>query len=106
MSVYCYLFIAYDIIGQEEADIAAFIKILNNIRQELHITQKQFVHNPDVSFLTLNRWEDNLYPPGSLARMRLIESIITAEKKGGIFFRYHHRIKAYQIIHKNIFYLK
>lgn len=50
-----------------------FDEILKNIRKELNITQEQLARDLNVSFSTLNRWENGRNTPSRLARMRLVE---------------------------------
>lgn len=51
----------------------SFDEILKSIRKELNITQEQLARDLNVSFSTLNRWENSRNVPSRLARMRLIE---------------------------------
>ena len=51
----------------------SFDEILKNIRKELNITQEQLARDLNVSFSTLNRWENGRNIPSRLARMRLFE---------------------------------
>ena len=48
-------------------------EILKNIRKELNLTQEQLARDLNVSFSTLNRWENSHSVPSRLARMRLLE---------------------------------
>lgn len=50
-----------------------FDEILKRIRKELNITQEQLARDLNVSFSTLNRWENGRNIPSRLARMRLAE---------------------------------
>lgn len=50
-----------------------FDEILKTIRKELNITQEQLARDLNVSFSTLNRWENNRNTPSKLARMRLVD---------------------------------
>ncbi|MGI6751557.1 MAG: helix-turn-helix domain-containing protein [Anaerovoracaceae bacterium] len=50
-----------------------FDEILKSIRNELNITQEQLARDLNVSFSTLNRWENGHNTPSRLARMRLFE---------------------------------
>lgn len=54
----------------------SFDEILKNIRKELNTTQEQLARDLNVSFSTLNRWENNRNTPSRLARMRLVEYCI------------------------------
>jgi len=46
-------------------------EILKDIRKELSITQEQLARDLNVSFSTLNRWENGHNVPSRLARMRI-----------------------------------
>jgi len=48
-------------------------EILKKIRKELNISQEQFARDLNVSFTTLNRWENSHTTPSRLARMRIID---------------------------------
>lgn len=48
-------------------------EILKNIRKELNLTQEQLARDLNVSFSTLNRWENSHTVPSRLARMRLLD---------------------------------
>ena len=50
-----------------------FNELLKNIRKELNITQEQLARDLDISFSTLNRWENCHNTPSKLARRRLSE---------------------------------
>lgn len=50
-----------------------FSDILKAIRKELNVTQEQLARDLNVSFTTLNRWENSRTLPSRLARIRLIE---------------------------------
>lgn len=50
----------------------AFDEILKSIRKELNLTQEQLARDLNVSFSTLNRWENSHTVPSRLARMRLL----------------------------------
>ncbi len=47
--------------------------ILKEIRSELGITQEQFARELNISFSTLNRWENGHTTPSRLAKTRLFE---------------------------------
>ena len=51
----------------------ALDEILKSVRKELNLTQEQLARDLNVSFSTLNRWENNHAKPSRLARMRLID---------------------------------
>ncbi|HCS75133.1 MULTISPECIES: helix-turn-helix domain-containing protein [Caproicibacterium] len=48
-------------------------EILRKIRKELNISQEQFARDLNVSFTTLNRWENSRTTPSRLAKMRIID---------------------------------
>ncbi|BBB91190.1 MAG TPA: helix-turn-helix transcriptional regulator [Methylomusa anaerophila] len=48
-------------------------EILKIIRKELNITQEQLAHELNISFSTINRWENSRTSPSRLARMRLAD---------------------------------
>lgn len=50
-----------------------FDEILKEIRKELSISQEQFARDLNVSFTTLNRWENNRSVPSRLAKMRVLD---------------------------------
>jgi DNA-binding transcriptional regulator YiaG len=45
--------------------------ILKTIRKELNISQETLAHELNVSFTTLNRWENNHAKPSRLAKVQL-----------------------------------
>ena len=47
--------------------------ILKEVRKELNISQEQFAHELNVSFTTLNRWENNHSAPSRLAKLRILD---------------------------------
>lgn len=51
----------------------AFDKIIKSIRKQLGITQEQLAHELNVSFSTINRWENGHRVPNKLAIVYLIE---------------------------------
>ena len=46
---------------------------LKNIRNKLSISQEQFARDLNVSYTTINRWENNRTSPSRLAKMRIAE---------------------------------
>ena len=50
-----------------------FNEIIKYIRQQLDITQEQLAHELNVSFSTINRWENGHRIPKRLAIVCLIE---------------------------------
>lgn len=51
----------------------AFGMIIKSIREQLGITQEQLAHELNVSFSTINRWENGHRVPKRLAIVCLIE---------------------------------
>lgn len=51
----------------------AFSEIIKSIREQLGITQEQLAHELNVSFSTINRWENGHRVPKKLAIVCLIE---------------------------------
>ncbi len=67
--------------------------ILKTLRKEMNISQEQLARDLNVSFTTLNRWENNRSKPSRLALMRIIEycetrgvsvEVITVLKRAGL----------------------
>lgn len=58
----------------------SFSEILKSIRKQKKYTQEQFARELNVSFSTINRWENGRTEPSILAKMRLLEYC----KKNGI----------------------
>lgn len=50
-----------------------FCEIVKSIRKQLGITQEQLAHELNVSFSTINRWENGHTVPKKLAIVYLIE---------------------------------
>lgn len=50
-----------------------FSEILKHIRKQQNYTQEQFARELNVSFSTINRWENGHTVPSVLAKMRLQE---------------------------------
>lgn len=50
-----------------------FGDIIKKIRNQLGITQEQLAHELDISFSTINRWENGHRSPSKLAKRRLLE---------------------------------
>lgn len=48
-------------------------EVLKTIRKELNISQETLAHELNVSFTTLNRWENNRAKPSRLALAQLKE---------------------------------
>lgn len=47
--------------------------VIKAIRAELGITQEQLAHALDVSYSTINRWENNHSTPSKLAKLRILD---------------------------------
>lgn len=50
-----------------------FSEILKYIRTQHNYTQEQLARELNVSFSTINRWENSHTEPSGLAKMRLLE---------------------------------
>ncbi len=50
-----------------------FGNIIKEVRKELGITQEKLAHELDISFSTINRWENGHTSPSRLAKRRLLE---------------------------------
>jgi len=50
-----------------------FGDIIKKVRKQLGITQEQLARELDISFSTINRWENGHTSPSKLARRRLLE---------------------------------
>jgi putative transcriptional regulator len=50
-----------------------FEDILKAIRAQLNITQEQLARELNISFSTINRWENGHTSPNKLAKMRLLD---------------------------------
>ena len=48
-------------------------EILKTIRKTLNISQEQLARELEISFTTINRWENGKRKPSHLAKMRLTE---------------------------------
>lgn len=51
----------------------SFSEIVKNVRVRLKLTQEQLAHDLNISFSTINRWENGRTTPSKLAKMRLME---------------------------------
>lgn len=47
--------------------------IIKKIRNQLGITQEQLTHKLDISFSTINRWENKQTSPSKSAKRRTLE---------------------------------
>lgn len=50
-----------------------FAEMVKHIRVQQNYTQEQFARELNVSFSTINRWENDHTEPSGLAKMRLLE---------------------------------
>lgn len=50
-----------------------FGDLIKAIHMELNITQEQLARELNISFSTINRWENGHTSPSKLAKMRLLE---------------------------------
>ena len=50
-----------------------FSEVLKDIRAQQHYTQEKLARELNVSFSTINRWENNKTTPSELAKMHIIE---------------------------------
>lgn len=50
-----------------------FVDIIKAIHKDLDITQEQLARELNISFSTINRWENGHTSPSKLAKMRLLE---------------------------------
>lgn len=51
----------------------SFEDLIKAIRMDLNITQEQLARELNISFSTINRWENGHTSPSKLAKMRLLE---------------------------------
>ena len=50
-----------------------FEETIKSIRKELNITKEQFARDLNVSYTTLNSWENGRNEPSRLARLRMAD---------------------------------
>jgi transcriptional regulator with XRE-family HTH domain len=50
-----------------------YCEVLKQIRKILSISQEQLARDLNVSYTTLNRWENNRTSPSRLAKMRVVD---------------------------------
>lgn len=65
--------IAYAIFLMWRESYMLFSEIIKSIRKQIGITQEQLAHELNVSFSTINRWENGHRVPKKLAIVCLIE---------------------------------
>ncbi len=53
-----------------------FSQVLKNIRNQLELTQEQFARELEISFSTLNRWENGRTMPSMLAKKHILDYCI------------------------------
>lgn len=58
-------------------------EVLKTIRKEMNISQEALARDLNVSYTTINRWENGRSLPSRLARMRLIEYCLTRDISQG-----------------------
>lgn len=46
-------------------------EIIKAIRKEINMSQEQFARDLNISFTTINRWENKRSKPSRMARMRI-----------------------------------
>lgn len=51
----------------------SFSETLKYIRKQLNFTQEQFARELNVSFSTINRWENSRTTPSTLAKKQVID---------------------------------
>jgi len=51
----------------------SFSEIVKTVRVQLMLTQEQLAHDLNISFSTINRWENGRTTPSKLAKMQLME---------------------------------
>lgn len=68
-----YIAIAFAIMRFMEVYYMLYGEVIKDIRRQLNITQEQLAHELNISFSTINRWENDRMAPSKLAKMRLIE---------------------------------
>lgn len=56
-----------------EVSVLTIDEIVGEIRKQLGITQEQLARELNISFSTINRWENAHTIPSKLAKMRLVE---------------------------------
>ena len=49
------------------------VDIIKEVRKQLGITQEELARELDISFSTINRWENGHTSPSKLAKRRLLE---------------------------------
>lgn len=60
----------------------AFSQILKNIRTQLKLTQEQFARELEISYSTLNRWENGRTTPSTLAKKHVLDYCINHNVDG------------------------
>ena len=50
-----------------------FAEVLKSIRTQLNFTQEQFARELNISFSTINRWENGRSMPSVLAKTQLLK---------------------------------
>lgn len=70
---YLVIAIASAIIFLSGVNILTYSEIIKAIRKQLNITQEQLAHELNISFSTINRWENGRTIPSRLARVQLLD---------------------------------
>jgi len=68
-----YFAISYAILKKLGGVLMKLNEAIKNIRNKLSISQEQLARELNVSYTTLNRWENNRTSPSRLAKMRIAE---------------------------------
>ena len=50
-----------------------FSQVVKNIRKQLDLTQENFARELEISFSTLNRWENDRTMPSALAKRQVLD---------------------------------
>jgi transcriptional regulator with XRE-family HTH domain len=61
-----------DAIIQNGGVYMSFDKIIRSIRKEMELSQEQLARELNVSFSTLNRWENGKTSPSKLAKEKIV----------------------------------
>ena len=64
---------------RNDPDLAGIIRAL---RDRLHLTQERFAIQLDVTFATVNRWENGRAKPSRLARKQILSKLESLGPKG------------------------
>lgn len=64
---------------EDESELGSIIRVL---RSRLGLTQERFASNLDVTFATVNRWENGRSMPSRLARNQILTQIESLGAEG------------------------